>query len=115
MGRTAETLPPAHGTDRGTLRWLAIAWGKQNGHVPQDLNRTDKHGNEIPYWVSGMLWDLQGDKLALAWHRRWRAILAGLLAECRIRPDNGPGHGTGGVPRSQRGTHNRGMVHGRAP
>ena len=66
MRRTEETLAPAHGTDRGTLRWLAIAWGKQNGHVPQELNRADKHGGEIPYWASGMIWDLQGDKPAPA-------------------------------------------------
>ena len=85
MRRTEETLASSvHGTDRGTLRWMTIAWGKQNGQVSQDLNRTDKHGNEIPYWVSEMLWNLQGGKPAPLWHRRWRSILTGLLARVGI-------------------------------
>ena len=69
MRRTEEELARTHGTDRGTVRWWSIAWEQYKGYVPQDLNRTDKHGHEIPYWVSGMLWDLQGDKPAAPWHR----------------------------------------------
>ena len=84
MRRTEETLASAHDTDRVTLRWLAIAWGKRTGFVHQGLNRHDLHGREIPYWTSAMLWDLQGDKPAPPWHQRWRAILAGLLARAGI-------------------------------
>ncbi len=64
MRRTEETLASAHDTDRVTLRWLAIAWGKRKGFVHQGLNRHDLHGREIPYWTSAMLWDIQGDKPA---------------------------------------------------
>ena len=68
-----------HKCDRRTLRWLAIAWAKEEGLVPHSLNRADLHGREIPSWTSGMLWDLHTGSDKNSWHSRWRTLFAGVL------------------------------------
>ena len=50
--RTEEVLVKKHNGDPQTLRWLTIAWAKQEGLVPQTLNRTYRHGRDPPFWAS---------------------------------------------------------------
>ena len=79
MRRTEDRLATTYKCDRATIRWLAIAWAKQVGHVPPSLNRTDRHGREIPFWVTDIMWDLREGPQQEPWHTRRRWLLSGIL------------------------------------
>ena len=82
--RAAEKIVANHVIDQKTLRWLAIAWAKRKGFVPRELNRSDQHEHEIPFWVSDTVWGLQATRSVSPWHRQWRATLAGIIQRAGI-------------------------------
>ena len=78
MRRTLDKIATANGGNQYTYVWLAIAWAKKKGHVPETLNRA-KAGRDIPVWASVALWDLTGDDGG-DWYRHLRLLLAGAQA-----------------------------------
>ena len=76
MRRSFEKIAGKYGGTPFDYVWLSISWAKQNGHVPQTLNRTEA-GREIPFWASEVLWNLTTDNNG-GWRHNWRLLLAGL-------------------------------------
>jgi hypothetical protein len=52
LRRAMENHAKAYGGRPIEKTWLLIAWAQQNGLVPHTLERLDRAGKPIPFWVS---------------------------------------------------------------